>query len=469
MTTLRCLGAAGTVTGSKHLLEVDVGSRTRRILVDCGLFQGLKKLRLKNWRPLPVEASSIDTVVLTHAHIDHTGYLPRLVREGFEGRVVATRATADLAEVLLRDSGHLQEEEARYHNKKKTSKHHPALPLYTAEEGAETAARMEGHGYDRAVDLGDGISMEYRIAGHILGSAFVRIELPPEVAGDGPRTFLFSGDIGPRDGPLHPPAAAAGPADVVVVESTYGDRLHTESDVSAALAAAVHRAIERRGPLIIPAFAVARTQTLVYLLAELEKAGEIPRLPVYQDSPMAINATEIYRIHGRELREDAREDLMRGEKVLRTRDFHLARTPEQSKRINSLKGTFVLISASGMATGGRILHHLVQRVGRPETTVLFAGYQAVGTRGWRLQQGEKSIRIFGRDHRVEARIETLHGLSAHGDRDDLMAWLRSVEGTPRRAFVVHGEPEPAAALARSIGSELGWDAVVPRENRVYEL
>lgn len=472
--SLRCLGAAGTVTGSKHLLEV----AGRRILVDCGLFQGLKELRQKNWRPLPIPASSIDAVVLSHAHIDHTGFLPRLIKEGFAGRVFGTPPTCDLARLLLRDSGYLQEEEAAYHNKRRTSKHDPALPLYTAEDGAEAAERIEPVGYDHAFrPLGAALpelSVTYRPAGHILGSATVTFEIGDGGSnGNDARRIVFSGDVGPRDSHLHLPATPPGVADALVVESTYGDRTHGTGDPAEELAAIIHRAMQRGGALVVPAFAVARTQTLLYLIARLEEHGDIPTLPVYIDSPMAIDATEIYRQHGAELRPEIRKALREGRGPLRPTGLHVARTPEQSKLINDVEGPFVLISASGMITGGRILHHLMHRLDRPETTVMFAGYQALGTRGWRLQQGETKLRIFGRDVWVRAEIETLHGLSAHGDQDDLMAWLAGAlprtEGGPK-TFIVHGEPKAAATLEAEIRRGLGWkDVTVPVEGEIYGL
>ena len=478
--TLRCLGAAGTVTGSKHLLEVEgPSSPKRRILVDCGLFQGLKELRSKNWRELPVRPSSIDVVVLTHAHIDHTGYLPRLIRDGFAGRVLATPATADLARLLLRDAGYLQEEEAAFHNKRRSSKHDPALPLYTADEGAEAAERIEEVGYDQVVPLfsenGDpGVRLTYRPAGHILGSATATFEIDDGVENpDQPKRIVFSGDLGPRDGALHLPATPPGVADALIVESTYGDRFHPDQDPGDALAAIVHRAAKRGGALIVPAFAVARTQTLLYLIAQLENQHKIPALPVYIDSPMAIDATDLYRQHGAELRPEIRRALAEGRGPLRPLNLHVARSPELSKRINDLDGPFILISASGMITGGRILHHLMHRLSRPETTVMFAGYQSIGTRGWRLQQGETKLRMFGRDVWVRAEIETLDGLSAHGDQHDLMAWLagalpRTEDGP--KTFIVHGEEAPAATFASRIRQDLGWkDVEVAKEGTVYEL
>ncbi|MDA8020857.1 MAG: MBL fold metallo-hydrolase [Thermoanaerobaculia bacterium] len=471
--SLRCLGAAGTVTGSKHLLEI----AGRRILVDCGLFQGLKELRTKNWRELPVAPSSIDVVVLTHAHIDHSGYLPRLIRDGFDGRVLATPATADLARLLLRDAGYLQEEEAAFHNKRRSSKHDPALPLYTAEEGAEAADRIEELGYDRSVSVVRGsdraerdVRLTFHPAGHILGSATATFEI---VSDTETKRFVFSGDLGPRDSILHLPATPPGVADALVVESTYGDRLHPEDDPAEKLAGVIHRAVKRGGALLVPAFAVARTQTLLYLISQLERRNEIPTLPVYLDSPMAIDATEIYRQHGAELRPEIRQALREGRGPLRPHDFHVTRTPELSKRINDLEGPFILISASGMITGGRILHHLAHRLSRPETTIMFAGYQSIGTRGWRLQRGETKLRLFGRNVWVRAEVETLDGLSAHGDQEDLMAWLAGtlprVEDGPK-TFIVHGEEKPAAALASRIRRDLGWSEVTaPQEGAVYPL
>ena len=450
MATLEFLGATGTVTGSKFLIETGAG----RLLVDCGLYQGLKALRLRNWERLPVDPTSIDWVVLTHGHIDHTGYLPRLVKEGFRGRAYATRATADLLKILLPDSGHLQEEEAAYHNKRGTTKHTPALPLYTAEEGLAAAERVEGVDYRVPVPLAPEARVTFRRAGHILGSATVTVE----VRG---RRLVFSGDLGRYGAPLLPDPMPIEDADIVVVESTYGDRRHDPEPIPVQLERVINDAVDRHGAVIVPAFAIGRTQELMYHLAGLEKAGRIPRLPAYMDSPMAISATEIYCAHPEDFEGDMRAMVMSRNCPLHCSDFRLARTPEESRAINDVTGPVLIISASGMATGGRVLHHLKRRLPDPRTTVLLVGYQAIGTRGRRLQNGEATLRIFGDDIPVRARIETIHGLSAHADADGLLRWLRTATRSPEQVFVVHGDPQPGAALTERIRKELGWRAQMP--------
>jgi metallo-beta-lactamase family protein len=454
LTTVECLGASGTVTGSKFLLEV----AGRRLLVDCGLYQGLKELRLRNWQPLPVPAARIDAVALTHAHIDHTGFLPRLCRDGFAGPVHATAATADLARILLPDSGHLQEEEAAYHNLRHTSKHDPALPLYTAEDGVRAARRVQAVAFRKSLPLLPGLQATFRPAGHILGSASIALELD---AGAAPRRVVFSGDVGRYGAPLLVDPDPLGEADYVFVESTYGDRRHDLTPVADQLEAVVRAGVARGGAIVVPSFAVGRTQDLVFHLRALEDAGRIPRLPTYVDSPMAIEATGLYRHHPGELDRESAEPLLGGTGPLHTGDFHLARTPDDSKAINALGGPFVVIASSGMATGGRVLHHLRRRLPDPRSTVLLVGYQSPGTRGRFLQSGAKTVRIFGEDVPVRARVVTVHGLSAHADSDGLLRWLRTAAGRPRRVFVVHGDPVPAETLAGRIRQELGWDATVP--------
>jgi len=454
MAAIEFLGGVGTVTGSKFLVEAGGA----RLLVDCGLFQGLKEFRLRNWDRLPVDPASIDWVVLTHSHIDHTGYLPRLVKDGFAGRIYATRATADLLKILLPDSGHLQEEEAAYHNKRGTSKHKPALPLYTAEEGREAAERVTGVGYGEPLRLESGIRVSFKRAGHILGSAIVTVELAD---GASRRRLVFSGDVGRYGAPILPDPAPLGDADYVIVESTYGDRRHDPEPIPAQLERVIKEAVTRGGAIIIPAFAVGRTQELMYHLSHLEKAGRIPRLPTYVDSPMAIDATEIYCAHPEDFDGDMRDMVMTRNCPLHCGDFRLTRSPDESRAINKLKGPVLIVSASGMATGGRVLHHLKLRLPDPRTTVLLVGYQAAGTRGRLLQDGAKTVKIFGEEVPVRAHVETVHGLSAHADADGLMRWLRTAARPPKQLFVVHGDPEPAKTLAERIQSELGWKAVVP--------
>jgi metallo-beta-lactamase family protein len=454
MTTLHFLGAAGTVTGSKFLLEAG----HRRVLIDCGLYQGLKELRLRNWTPLPIPAASIDDVLLTHAHIDHTGYLPRLMKDGFRGAVYATRATADLVRVMLPDSGHLQEEEAAYHNKRKTSTHSPALPLYTAEDGAAAAAKVTGVPYAQPVDLAAGLAVRFTRAGHILGSAVTALEIHD---GQSPLRVVFSGDLGRYDDPILPDPSPIGAADYIVVESTYGDRPHDPTPILDQLERLVSAAVARGGGIVVPAFAIGRTQELMFHLSHLEKAGRIPRIPTFVDSPMAIEATEIYCAHPEDFDGDMRDMVMDRNCPLHCADFRLARTPDESKAINAIAGPVLIVSASGMAAGGRVLHHLKARLPDPRTTVLLVGYQAIGTRGRFLQDGARTLKIYGDTVPVRAKIEAVHGLSAHADTNGLMRWLRSATRRPRRVFVVHGDPGPASALAARVRNELGWDVAVP--------
>lgn len=454
LATVECLGAAGTVTGAKFLVEAG----GHRLLVDCGLYQGLKELRRRNWQPLPVEPARIDAVALTHAHIDHTGYLPRLLRDGFGGRVVATRGTADLVRILLPDSGHLQEEEAAYHNARRTSKHVPALPLYTEEEGARAAAMVAGTRYHAPVRLLPGVTATFRRAGHILGSASIALDLDGDRGG---RRVVFSGDVGRYAAPILPDPEPLGEADYVFVESTYGDRQHPPEPIPAQLERAIRAAVARGGPILVPAFAVGRTQELVFHLRALEDDDRIPRLPTYVDSPMAIEATALYCAHPEDLDPEAARPVIAGTCPLSTARFHLVRSVEESKAINEVAGPAVIIAASGMATGGRVLHHLRRRLPDPRTTVLLVGFQAPGTRGRLIQEGVRTVRIFGEDVPVRAHRETIHGLSAHADADGLLRWLRTAARPPRRVFVVHGDPTPADALAARIRAELGWEAVVP--------
>ena len=462
MAEIRFLGAAGTVTGSRHL----VTSGNGRVLVDCGLFQGRKELRRRNWEPLDIDPRSIDAVVLTHAHIDHSGYLPRLFKDGFRGEVFATEASADLLYLLLTDAGHLQEEEASFHRKRGTSKHKPALPLYTAVEGREAARHVRGLRYETKTEIAPGFSLRLRRAGHILGSASALLQIS---AGRGTTRILFSGDVGRYGAPILPDPQPACAADFVVVESTYGDRKHDPRPVQEQLEKIVLRAAEQKGAIIVPAFAVGRTQELMFHLSHLEQDGRIPSLPAFVDSPMAVNATEIYCRHPEEFEGDMRDMVMDRNCPLHCADFQLARTASESRRINSLRGPLIIVAASGMLNGGRVLHHLRQRVGDARTTVLFVGFQAVGTRGRQLQEGAKSIRVFGANVPVRAQIETVHGLSAHADADGLMTWLATVPEAPRRLFVVHGEPGPARALAERAQRELGWKASVPEYSETFAL
>ncbi|HXG66823.1 MAG TPA: MBL fold metallo-hydrolase [Blastocatellia bacterium] len=463
MANLQFLGATGTVTGSKFALEVG-GSRA---MVDCGLFQGFKELRQRNWEPLPIKESSIGWVLLTHAHIDHSGYLPRLVRDGFTGPVYATPATADLLKIMLPDSAKIQEEDAEYANRKGYSKHHPALPLYTEADANRALKQVQGVKYYEEVRLSKFLRARFIPAGHILGSSFVEAVLTePERE---PVKVLFSGDIGRYDEPILNDPAPVEEADYLLVESTYGGRLHEATDPKDCLAEIINRTAERGGKVIIPAFAVGRSQLLVYYLRELEDEGRIPVLPVAIDSPMGASVTRLYNKH----KDDHDVDMQRLARInrnaLATRNFSLVQGRSGSKALNGVKGPAIIISASGMATGGRVLHHLAQHLPDPASAVVLVGYQAAGTRGRRLQDGEKEIKIHGEMVPVRAHIESIGSLSAHADSAEILKWLSGFKRPPRTTFIIHGEPESAEALRQKIVSELGWNAVIPKYKEVVEL
>jgi len=450
MPTLSFYGATGTVTGSRFLLEHD----GFKLLVDCGLFQGLKELRLRNWSQPPFDPSKIDLVALTHAHLDHTGYLPRLVRLGYRGRVLATSATCDLCGILLPDSGHLQEEDARFANKRGYSKHRPALPLYTEEEARDALGYLRPVAFDRPLRVREDIELRFRVAGHILGAAFVEVRLRES---DGrTKVILFSGDLGRPRQPILPDPKPLPECDVLLVESTYGDRDHPREDPKDRLVDIVRRTVERGGSVVIPSFAVGRTTMLLYLLRELQLENRLPvDVPIHVDSPMAIHAIRTLMRHEEAYDSEMRLSVENGDDPLGLRHVHLDARVEDSKALNDLKYPAIIISASGMATGGRILHHLAYRLGDPRTTVLFVGYQAVGTRGRALQDGARQVRIHGKDVEVRARIDTLDGLSAHADRGEVLDWLAAAERPPKEIYLVHGEPEAREALASRIEERTG--------------
>jgi metallo-beta-lactamase family protein len=456
MASIRFLGAAGTVTGSRYLVRTEGGAV---VLVDAGLFQGAKELRLRNWAPFPVEPSSLDAVVLTHAHIDHTGALPLLARRGLRARVWCTPATRDLCQLLLPDSARLQEEEAAYANKRGYSKHAPrALPLYEEADALSALGLLDPLPYLSRREIAPGVSIAFRRAGHILGSATVEMEVAEP--GRSPVRLLFSGDLGRYGAPILPDPDPAPGADELLVECTYGDKLHPGSPREA-LRDEIRVAVARGGAIVVPAFAIGRTQEILYQLRALEQAGEIPELPMWVDSPMAVDATPIYLAH----REDHDDEMARlvaeGADPLRPARLRFARSAEQSKAINREAGPCVILSASGMATGGRVLHHLAQRLPDPRSTVLLVGFQAEGTRGARLQAGEKEIRIHGEMVPVRARVATLSGFSAHADHAEMSRWLATLPRPPRRIFCVHGETSALQAEAARLAAQ-GWNAVVPR-------
>jgi len=447
------------VTGSRFLLEHE----GRKVLVDCGLFQGLKELRQRNWDPFPEPATSIDAVILTHAHIDHTGGLPRLVKEGFKGPVFSTPATRALAGLLLPDSAHLQEEEASFANSHNYSKHHPALPLYTMPDAYNALKLFETFGYGRPKEIVPGIQLTFVRAGHILGSAVCIVDLLSTK-----QRVVFTGDLGRYQAPILKDPERVSFATTLVAESTYGDRSHKDVDPMDALAAAVKEAVHRRGVLLVPAFAVGRTQELLYRLRQLESEGRIPSLDVFVDSPMACDATPLYLAHEEEHDLAMRSLLDRGIKPLAPGRTRFLTAAEESKRLGGFDGPGIIISASGMATGGRVLHHLKQRLPDDRNTVLFVGYQSVGTRGRRLLNGEKELKIHGQMIPVRAAITSISGFSAHADWQEMLRWMDGFESPPRQTLLVHGEPEALSALRHRVEAK-GWATHVPAHGETVRL
>jgi metallo-beta-lactamase family protein len=457
---LRFLGGAGTVTGSKFLVD----SQGSRVLVDCGLFQGLKRLRLQNWARFPVDPSSIDAVVVTHAHVDHIGYLPALVAQGFDGPVICSHDTAALAGVVLPDAAHLQEEEAAYANRKGFSKHHPALPLYTSADAERALRMLRPVPFDDSVDVAPHISVQLQPAGHILGSAGVSLTAD----GPRPRRLYFSGDVGR---PVHPLLVSPPPppdSDVIVVESTYGDRRHLDEEHALdLLARVVSKTAGRGGMVIIPAFAVDRTEVILMALRRLTEEGRIPHLPVYADSPMALEVLRIYRRALDRGAADVRPQHLEAD-PFDPGDLHEAHTPEESIALNEIHFPSVIVSASGMATGGRVLHHLARRLPDSRNSVVLVGFQAEGTRGRLLADGVRSLKMLGRYVPVRAEVVPIDGFSVHADADELIGWLRRTS-PPDVAYVVHGERSASATLAQRLGDELGWSAVVPNQGEQVRL
>ncbi|HJQ57746.1 MAG TPA: MBL fold metallo-hydrolase [Vineibacter sp.] len=444
MTHISFLGGVGTVTGSKFLVETD----NRHVLVDCGLFQGLKQHRLRNWDRFPVEPASIHAVVLTHAHLDHSGYLPLLVRSGFKGTVLCTEATRDLCSILLPDSGHLQERDAEFANRHGFSKHKPALPLYTEAEARACLDRLEPQRFGTSHALGDAMTVRFLPAGHILGAAMV------EIATRG-GTVLFSGDLGRPNSPTMVDPAIVGQADYLLIESTYGNRTHDPADALQVLADVINKTARRGGTILVPTFAVGRAQTLLYFIRELKTRRMIPDMPVYLDSPMAIDASHIFCAHLGEHRLTE----------LQCRDLcavaHYVNDVEGSKALDRSAAPKVVLAASGMATGGRVLHHLKALAPDVRNTIVFAGFQAPGTRGAAMVGGAESVIIHGADVPVRAEVRNLSMLSAHADREEIMAWLTKFTSPPRMTFVVHGEPAAADSLRLAIEERLGWPCQIP--------
>ena len=446
-------GAAGTVTGSKYVLS----NGKQRLMVDCGLFQGEKKNRLRNWEAPPFDPATLNAVVLTHAHLDHSGYLPVLVKGGFDGPIYCTPATKELCEIILRDSGYLQEEEAKFLNKHKITKHDPALPLYTQADAERTLKQFKPVPFESDIDLANGLSLKITRAGHILGSGCVHVR-------SNGRTVVFSGDVGRPEGPVMRAPEPVGEMDYLVVESTYGDRLHEDDeDPKGQLADAINRTVERRGTVVIPSFAVGRSTTILHFISELISDGRIPDTPVFLNSPMAINATEIYCEYHAEhrLTEQECRDIYANVDFVRSR--------EASKALNTNDGPAIIVSASGMVEGGRVIHHLKTMLPDPRNTVLFVGFQAPGTRGQRILSGAETVKIHGQEVPCRAEVLELDNLSAHADWSELIEWLRPTAKAPRLTFITHGEPESAQAFQQHLRDELGWDSAIPAYKEQFEL
>jgi len=456
---LTFLGATQTVTGSKFLLD----SGDHRVLIDCGLFQGMKELRLRNWEDPPVDPRSIDSAVLTHAHIDHTGYLPRFVAQGFKGPVRATPATVDLARILLPDAAHLQEEEARFRNKHQRTKHKIARPLYTLEDADAALKLLRPVKYGETVQLSPSLSFDLVPAGHILGSSFVRFH----------NGILFTGDLGRYNQPIIFDPTRIEAAEYLILESTYGNRLHTDKNSKNGkeqLRDVILATAKRGGTVLIPSFAIGRAQEILYTLRELEVENQIPVLPVYIDSPMAVDAFELFQAHKEEHDFEMKRLERAGTNPLQSQRVTFARTVEESKAINDHRFPSIIISANGMATGGRILHHLINRITDERNSVVFVGFQAAGTRGRLLSEGARHIRIFGVDYPVRAAIHIIDSFSAHADYVEMLQWLKGFKRPPRKTFLVHGEPKAAQAMKEHILAELkGWNVEIPAYLQSYEL
>lgn len=450
--TLTFLGAARTVTGSKFLLQTG----DTRVLVDCGMFQGLKALRERNWEAFPVPPHTIDVVVLTHAHLDHCGMLPRLVAQGFTGRIFCTGGTQELARIVMEDAGRLQEEDAERANRKGYTRHKPALALFTSADADRAVLQLQPVGYNRPVPIAPGIELEFLNAGHLLGSAYARIT----VASEG-KTILFGGDLGRYGRPVLPDPVQPPNADVVLVESTYGDRVHEPDDDGVKLARVISETVANRGKVVIPAFALGRVEELLYWVRRLEERKAIPEVPVYVDSPMAVEVLAEYR--------DRMPELDKGLRNFMTARLRVVSTIAESRKVQEDDRPSIIISSSGMATGGRVLHHLKRLLPDPRNTVLFAGYQSVGTRGRQLKEGARFTRIHGEDIPVNARIESIDSISAHADSNEILQWLKSFTKAPSLLCLVHGEPIPMDTLKARVESELKWTVKTPNHRETITI
>ena len=472
MAKITFYGGVGTVTGSKYLLE----HNGKRVLVDCGLFQGLRELRERNWQDPPFDPASLDAVVITHAHIDHTGYLPRIVKLGYNGPIFTSRATNDLLKILLPDSARLQEEEADYRNRHDLTKHSPALPLYDEDDARNTLDLVRPVANDgNSVDICDGFKASFMVAGHIMGASLVLVEMSNQQSAisdqqpTDPIRFLFSGDLGHYDQAIVKDPAVPPICDYLMCESTYGNRLHGDVSSEDQMADIINEAVKRNAPILIPAFAVGRTQEVLYLLRELEEAKRIPVLPVIVDSPMAAQATQVYNRWHEEHDEEYASLLAHKRHPLRTGAMSTASSREESKKLNNMKGTRIIISASGMLTGGRVLHHAMRVLPDENATIVFVGYQAAGTVGRRVQDGETEVRIMKNWIPVRCHVKKVDGFSAHADWKDVLRWLEGLPQAPKLVFTTHGEPEAATAMAQHIRDKFGWNVIVPEYGQTVEL
>ena len=467
MAYIQFLGAAGTVTGSKHLLNVSgdgTGKSGVQVLVDCGMFQGKKEWRERNWQDLPLSAKDIECVILTHAHLDHCGWIPRLVKQGFRGPIYCTPATVDLCGILLPDSGHLQEEDASFHNKHKTSKHDPALPLYTMEEAQDCLQYFRPVNFGAVMQISPQVSFRFVHAAHILGSSMAEVTVK---SSSGVTRLLFTGDIGRVHDQHTAPGKVvySGPqageaADILVMESTYGNRRHPMDDPRPELARLIRTTVERGGSVVVPAFAVERTQKFLFMVKELMESGQCPRVPVFCDSPMAIKAVEIFLKHNEEYSDTTKQLISRYGSPLEWQGFTFAETAVQSKKINDCRFPCIIISSSGMITGGRIQHHLLQRLPDPRNMVIFIGFQAPGTRGFTIKSGASEVKMYGQMVPIRAQVAALEQFSDHADTPELLEWLHTFSNKPATTYLVHGEPDAASQLREAMTKELGWNVQI---------
>ena len=459
MAKITFYGGVGTVTGSKYLLE----HNGKKVLVDCGLFQGHRELRERNWQDPPFDPTEIDAVIITHAHIDHTGWLPRLVKCGFNGKVTTSRATGDLLKILLPDSGRLQEEEADYRNRHQLTSHTPALPLYDERDARAALEHLElVHNDGQPHEIAEGIKASFMVAGHIMGASLVLVEMERARPDGSSIKFLFSGDLGHYDQPIVKDPAPPPACDYLMCESTYGDRLHGDIDSATQMARIINEAARRNAPILIPAFAVGRTQEVLYMIRELEEQKRIPILPVVVDSPMASQATQVYNRWNEEHDLEYASILATKRHPLRTTSMTTASTRDESKRLNQMNGSRIIISASGMMSGGRVLHHAMRILPNEDATVIFVGFQAEGTTGRRVQDGEPEVRIMKTWVPVRCHVEKVEGFSAHADWKAVLRWLRGLDEAPKTVFTTHGEPHAAEAMAAHIRDEFGWNVHVPQ-------